>query len=349
MKDITAEWERVGQTAVKLQPFFDENEVPERDHVPFAYYYSQAPTNATPEWTLDQFDRGIMARGSYEGYDLDKVDWYGRLLVPNYSEKSGGLSPVLDAAKPLANSMIEALETGSILASSNHPTIPSPIVTTRSVIEALKPSIPDIQDRIYITYGFLPVTFKYKFGPLEISPVGFATGMANLAITAAISDSNLHPELQEWQSRYRGLYKANVASKLAERGNIVITALNGQRDVAFGGKFSPKARRINQPEGDLSVFAQRGAKFLNFAIFDHLLEDAGNPGSPVELYANPRLVPVTVDELERSNAWQAVTLDPTYDGSPYYHEGVSEMRRRVADRARVLGGIVSRKMHHPRP
>ena len=348
MKDTVSEWGRVEQQAYELSAFFESHEVPERDRLPFAYYYGQAPSNALPEWTLGNFDRGILPYDSYPGYDLDMVDSLAESLIPNFKKRAYGLPAVLDVVKPVAENITESLEVGSLLASSNHPSMVSPIIVARSIIEAMQPTQPDISERIYITYGMLPAVFKYNLSGIEVSPIGIAASLGNVAVTAAISDSNMQPELREWQSIYRELYKANIAKLLAEPGNVVVTALNGQRDISFNGGLSRNGRRINQPEGGLDIFTQPNAQFINFAIYDHLLEHPTDIASPVQLYVNPRLRPITEKVLQHSNRWQAEMLDPTFDRAPYYHEGVGEMTRRVADRARTLGSVVTRKSHNDR-
>ena len=340
MKHSEEEWTLVERRAEALQDFFAENNVPIRDQLPFAYYNLQAPPNSLPEWTLPYFDRGVLPQGGYGDFDLEKVDGYGSLLVPNFAKRSHGLAPMLDAAKPLADTIIEGLKTGSFLVSSNHPTLPTPILIARSIIEAVGDEIPDIQKRIYITYGMLPVMFKFDFGVAELSPAAFAAGLGNVAVTAVVSDSNMQPKMKDWQSEYRNFYKANVASWLASAGNIVILALNGQRDVHFSS-FNKKARMIHQPEGELDAFVQAGAQFVNFAVYDKLLEDPVQIGSPVEIYANPRVRPITLEELRSSNKWQKEMLRSTFDGTPYYHEGVSEMAVRLTDRRREIEASIT--------
>ncbi len=352
MKHSEEEWQLVEKRAAQLESFFAENDVPMNDRMAFAYYNLQAPLNSLPEWTLPYFDRGILPQGGYGDFDLDKVDLFGGLLVPNYAKRAEGLPPLLDAAKPLADTIIEGLKTGSFFVSSNHPTLPTPILLARPIIEAVKDEIPDIQKRIYITYGMLPVMFKFDFGYAELSPAAFAAGLGNVAVTAAVSDSNMQPHLQGWQSVYRNLYKANISSLLAEPGNIVIAALNGQRDVAFS-KFNKKARIIHQPEGDVSGFVQPNAQFINCAEYDRLLDDPTDIGSLVQMYMNPRVEPITEEVLRSSNEWQAVMLRSTFDGASYYHEGVSEMARRLADRRKALesymaskAGLATDRMRH---
>lgn len=342
MKHSEEEWQRVIERAGTLEAFYADHGVPEDDQLPFAYYNLQAPSNSRPEWTLPYFKEGILAYGGYGDFDLDKVDFYGEMLVPNFRRRANGLSPLLDAAKPLTETIIEGLQTGSFLVSSNHPTLPTPILKARAIIEAVKDEVPDIRQRIYITYGMLPVMFAFDFGVAELSPAAFAAGLGNVMVTAAVSDSNMRPELQSWQNIYRDWYKANVAHLLSQKGNVVVAALNGQRDVAFSS-FSPKARMIHQPEGDISTFVQTGAQFINFAVYDRLLEDPMGIASPVEIYANPRVVPITEDELRNSNKWQKEMLRRTFDGSSYYHEGVSELAQRIADRKRELAGLLTRQ------
>lgn len=348
MKNVGAEWERAEQQAEQLHPFFDEHGVPEQDRLPFAHYNMQAPGNSVPEWTFDRIIRGVVPQGSYEGYDLDKVDWYGDLLIPNYRKRAGGLPALLDVAKPLAQDMYDALQTGSIVSSSGHPSLVSPIFPPRAIVEALKDAVPDIQQRSYITYGFMPMTFKYDFGKHgELSPAGIATAIGNLVVTAAVSDSNIQPEIKEWQTPRRELYKATAASTLATVGAVWNAELNGQRDIVYDVTASP-ARRINHPEGDLSPFVQKNVQFLNFAVYDRLLEDPKNPASLAQLYAAPRLRPATKLVLARSNIWQAETINPTFDGTAYFHEGLGDMKMRLAERRKQMAAFVAEQAHRLR-
>lgn len=342
--------EIITQQAAELTPFFEEHEVPEESREMFAYYLMQAPEGARPEWTWHRFDRGIAPYGSYhsddtaQNYDLDKVDFYGKLLIPNYEKRTDGITAVLDATKPLAEDMAEVLERGSLLVVSNHPTIVTPMLTARSVVEALRKGIPDIQERLYITYGVLPTVFEYNFGELgTVSPVGMATAVGNTALTAAVSDSNIQPTLKKAQEPLRNWYKGNVADLLSHPGNIVVVVPNGQRDVRFSS-FNPKARKIHHPEGDLEVFEQPGAHMVNIAVFDHLLEDPNKIGSPVQMYPDTRIRRVTKRLLSEANVFQANVLNPTFDGSPYYAERPRAMDMRLGDRARMLKDFAEGKV-----
>lgn len=333
-----------------LGPFFDENGITDHDQAAFEYYFRQTPDGAVPEWTWGMFDRGWAAQGSYPGYDLDYADKIGGLLVPNYRQRAHGLRPVLDSMKPYAEDIDEALEAGSLLVTVNHPTLPTPLFPARAIIEALKEKRPDIQERITLTYGVLPTVFRYKFDILnmiegiksdEVSPVGLATAVGNLALTAAVSDSNLEPTLKEWQTVYRDWYKATIAGKLSVPGNVVVVVLNGQRDVAYT-RFNPRARKINQPEGGIDAFIHPNTQLLNCAVFDHLLEDPAMPISPVQMYVHPKLQPVTGASLRHVNHWQADVLDPTYDGHGYHHEGLTDLKDRMAER---VSGLRDKILH----
>lgn len=348
-------FERVEQHAEQLVDFIDLEKLPEEQRLLFAYYHLQAPPNSVPEWTWGYFDRGIAKYGTYSGFseekrmDLDKVDALGQLLIPNFTKRQNGLSPVLDVYKPLADDMTEKLATGSLIATANHPSLVTPIIMARSLVEALRPNIPDIQKRLTITYGLLPTVFEYDFrefgidGIDTVSPVGIATAIGNTAITAAVSDSNLQPELKEQQVVVRHLYKANIEYLLSTPGNIVVVILNGQRDVSFSS-FNKRARRINHPEGDLDVFDSRLANLVNAAIYDTLLTDPGNISSPVQFIPEMRLRPVTKEVLESAHEFQAKALMPeTFDGTQYSYEWLGDMKLRIDGRRRAIEEYIAER------
>src|SRR5690606_1453469 len=122
----------VEEHAVRLADFMDLERVPIEQRLLFAYYHLQAPSNSVPEWTWNYFDRGLAPHGTYAGLpgdksmDLEKVDAIGSLLIPNFRKREAGLAPVLDAYKPLADGIAEKLENGSLLVTSNHPSLVTP-------------------------------------------------------------------------------------------------------------------------------------------------------------------------------------------------------------------------------
>ena len=321
----------------EMKPFLEDSGVPEHDHMPFAYYFSQAPEGSVPEYTWGMLDRGMGKQSTYPGVDLELVDMVGDTMIPNYRRRVHGLRPVLDVMKPLAEDIDEALKEGSILAFSNHPTIPTPIIHERSFIEAMLPGRPDIQQHTYTVYGLLPTTFRYnlKRFATELSPTGVSLALGNLLVTAAVSDSNMQPELKEWQTQYRKWFTANLIGLLSVPGNVVFLVASGQRDIH--STMLPKGGRIiHQPEGDTGLYVRPGIKVLNTAFHDHLLEDTDHPGSPVEMYVNPHLQDATKRVIDDLNLWQARTLDTAHDGTRYYEEGFEDLARRMSDRANQL-------------
>lgn len=344
------QFELVEQHADRLSGFMDLEAVPDEQRLLFAYYNLQAPPNSVPEWTWQFFDRGLAKYGTYSDlpgdkrFDVEKVDALGELLIPNFSKRSDGLSPLLDAYKPLADEMTERLEAGSLLVTANHPSLVTPILLARSLAEALGPNIPNIEDKLTITYGILPTVFEFDFGELgRVSPVGIATAIGNTAITAAVSDSNLQPELKEQQTVFRDLYKANIEYLLSTPGNIVVVILNGQRDVAFSS-FNKRARRINHPEGDLDLFDSRFAYLVNAAIYDTLLSHPVNIGSPVQIIPEMRIRQVTQDVLRSAHEFQAGALKPeTFDGTQYSHEWIGDMKLRIEGRKRAIEEYLASK------
>src|SRR5690606_34927270 len=149
-----------------------------------------------------------------------------------------------------------------------------------------------IQERIHIALGMKPTVFKYDFGEFgTVSPVGMVSAVGNVALTAAVSDSNTQPELKKPQERFRNLFKGNMADVLARPGNIVVVILNGQTDVSYT-KFDANARVIHMPEGGLELFDQPNVWMVNASVYDTLLE-GHDISSPVQMYFHPRIRPVS--------------------------------------------------------
>ncbi len=339
--------EDINVRASELETFFDEHEVPTADQYMFAYYSLQAPAASVPEWTWNAFDRGIVpfngyaaAKGS-DQYDIGKLDGLADLLVPNYRKPAEGLPAVLDSAKYLAGEMADKLEHGSILLVANHPTIATPIILGRAAVEALRPGIPDIQERMYIALGMKPTVFKYDFGEFgSASPVGMVSAVGNVAITAAVSDSNTQPELKKPQERFRNLFKGNIADALSRPGNIVVVILNGQTDVPYT-KFDANARKIHLPEGGLELFDRPNVWMVNASVYDTLLEGR-DISSPVQIYFHPRIREVSRSVLTDANIVQAMLIDPTFDGTRYFAEREDELDIRLSDRREMVGDYLKR-------
>lgn len=330
----------------ELNGFFTDNAVPEADRHMFAYYNLQAPEGSVPEWTWDDFDRGIIPANRYaneaaddDRYDLDRLDQLAGMLIPNYLQRAEGLPPVMDSAKFLAEEMAEKLKHGSILLVANHPTIVTPIILGRAAIEALKPGIPDIQKRIYVALGVKPTVFKYDFGEFgTVSPVGMVSAVGNVAITAAVSDSNTQPELKKPQERFRNLFKGNMADVLSRPGNVVVVILNGQTDVPYT-KFDANARKIHLPEGGLELFDQPNVWMVNASVYDTLLE-GDDITSPVQMYFHPRIRPISQDVMRDANVAQAMLIDPAFDGTRHFAEKQHELDIRLTHRKEMIGSFV---------
>jgi hypothetical protein len=265
--------------------------IPQKDRDAFEFYYNQTAGEnlpVTPEYTWDQFEHhGYAPFAETSGNTLQDLDDLGEGLIPNYHERVDTYPAMLDAFKgrPIEG-ILHHTELGkAALINCAHPTLASPLLVARAIIEA---SSPDIRERLNIVFGIFPTVFKYDLGGKAVSPVAIARSEGNVLITAARTPSNdtTDESLQKWQKLQRATFKTVMPQKTKPKpagqlGEIIVLCTTGQR---------VKKGVVLRPDGDLSYL--HGQTTWNVGIHDTLL--GPQLKSPVWMQVDP--VPMNIRE-----------------------------------------------------
>ncbi len=245
-------------------------EIPFKDRSAFRFYYDQTSTEhlpLKPEYTWDQFAAaGYAPFQENDDYNLAQFDELAGNLIPNYRERVESIPPMLSTFDGrVAEAIHHQIDIGkAAIINTSHPSLASPILVTRSIVEALGP---DIRKQIYIVYGLLPTVFKYELLGSPLSPVSVARSLGNTMLTAAITPSNetVDRNVAEWQvvqrRAFKTLFEEVTAKQSADKqGAIVVVCVTGQRK---------KAGPVLRPDGKLDYLY--GKDLWSVGIQDSLL------------------------------------------------------------------------------
>lgn len=266
--------------------------IPDNDKAAWNYFTisNRESVNTKPAYTWDEFVEGYA--GHMHGLIpiLDSVvggDGNNKPLIRNYREPlmEGELvvDPMLGSLEAIWPKIEKQLESSNVALLCNHPTLATPYLVARALIDAAGE---EIASRIHIILGPYPTVMEFELGGMAIKPVLLGRALSNLILTGPDTDSvrsKGNEELVAWLKIQRRHFWNNLNSLLSEdneQNSILIICPAGRR------MSGSREYRVDGTYDYLTGHNKNGARrlaVLPVGVFDRLLTSQTDPSSYVRI------------------------------------------------------------------